>query len=163
MTTGANSAVRKNGLKRVKREWRSSAVPSEAPIDYFELPFLRAADLWLRPRTETLPIDPHWWRYWDDPRDFAKALGLVIASLSAGPVIDKRGNKSALLVGLLLVALSAFATPSMSSFGALIFVYFVLGLGGALLNELLPYSGQANCRGVEIAAPAVVVLAWVRR
>jgi hypothetical protein len=48
---------------------------------YIELPFLRAADLWLRPRTEMLPVDVHWWRYWDDPRDFAKAAGLALINL----------------------------------------------------------------------------------
>jgi 4-amino-4-deoxy-L-arabinose transferase-like glycosyltransferase len=47
---------------------------------YVELPSLRAADLWLRPRTEVLPVDSHWWRYWDDPGDFAKALGLAIVN-----------------------------------------------------------------------------------
>ncbi len=48
---------------------------------YVELPFLRATDLWLRPRTEMLPVDVHWWRYWDDPWDFAKALGLALVNL----------------------------------------------------------------------------------
>jgi len=52
------------------------------PFEYYvELPFLRAADLWLRPRTETLPIDSHWWRYRNDPGDFAKALALGIVNL----------------------------------------------------------------------------------
>ena len=48
---------------------------------YVELPFLRALDLWLRPRTEMLPVDVHWWRYWDDPHDFAKAAGLALINL----------------------------------------------------------------------------------
>jgi 4-amino-4-deoxy-L-arabinose transferase-like glycosyltransferase len=56
---------------------------------YLGLPLLRAADLWLRPRTELLPIDPHWWRLSeDDPPQFwwAVALGsmnlfYVIAAL----------------------------------------------------------------------------------
>jgi 4-amino-4-deoxy-L-arabinose transferase-like glycosyltransferase len=38
---------------------------------YIGLPLLRAADLWLRPRTEMLPIDPHWWTLLeDDPPQF---------------------------------------------------------------------------------------------
>jgi 4-amino-4-deoxy-L-arabinose transferase-like glycosyltransferase len=45
---------------------------------YVSLPVLRLADLWLRPRTEMLPIDVHWWRYWDDPHDFTLALLLAI-------------------------------------------------------------------------------------
>jgi hypothetical protein len=48
---------------------------------YVELPFVRALDLWLRPRTEMLPVDVHWWRYWDDPYDFAKAAGLGLINL----------------------------------------------------------------------------------
>ncbi len=38
---------------------------------YVQLPLLRAADLWLRPRTEMLPLDQHWWRLSeDDPPQF---------------------------------------------------------------------------------------------
>ena len=51
------------------------------PVRYYlVLPLLRAADLWLRPRTEMLPLDQHWWRQReDDPREFrwAALLGLV--------------------------------------------------------------------------------------
>jgi 4-amino-4-deoxy-L-arabinose transferase-like glycosyltransferase len=48
---------------------------------YVWLPALRLSDLWLRPRAEMLPIDVHWWRYWDDPRDFA--LALLLAAINA--------------------------------------------------------------------------------
>jgi 4-amino-4-deoxy-L-arabinose transferase-like glycosyltransferase len=47
---------------------------------YFGLPVLRATDLWLRPRTEMLPLDQHWWRLREeDPREFrwAALLGAV--------------------------------------------------------------------------------------
>lgn len=34
------------------------------PFRYFVgMPFLRISDLWLRPRTEMLPVDTHWWRF----------------------------------------------------------------------------------------------------
>lgn len=59
-----------------------------------------------------------------------QALGLVIASLSAGPVIDLKGNKLALLYGLSLVAISLFAAPNAGTYTGLIFVYFILGFGG---------------------------------
>ncbi|MBV9081747.1 MAG: MFS transporter [Acidobacteriaceae bacterium] len=62
-----------------------------------------------------------------------QALGLVLASLAAGPVIDKRGNKSALVVGLLLVAGSLFAAPNAGSFAGLLAVYFILGIGGGIV------------------------------
>ena len=45
---------------------------------YVWLPAARLADLWFRPRTEMLPIDVHWWRYWDDPYDFSLALLLAV-------------------------------------------------------------------------------------
>ena len=44
---------------------------------YLELPVVRVLDLWLRPRTEMLPLDTHWWRFRDDPHDFAWALLLA--------------------------------------------------------------------------------------
>jgi fucose permease len=61
------------------------------------------------------------------------ALGLVIASLSAGPVIDKTGNKPALLAGLFLVTASLFAAPNAGGYDGLLVVYFVLGLGGGIV------------------------------
>jgi hypothetical protein len=45
---------------------------------YVELPVLRILDLWLRPRTEMLPLDVHWWKFRDDPHDFAWALFLAV-------------------------------------------------------------------------------------
>jgi hypothetical protein len=38
---------------------------------YLALPVVRILDLWLRPRTEMLPLDTHWWKFRDDPHDFA--------------------------------------------------------------------------------------------
>ena len=49
---------------------------------YVGLPLMRAADLWLRPRTEMLPIDPHWWRLWpDDQKQFREAVALGAINL----------------------------------------------------------------------------------
>jgi fucose permease len=63
-----------------------------------------------------------------------QALGLVIASLSAGPVIDKRGNKSALIAGLGLVAVSLFMAPNTGgNFSVLLLAYLILGLGGGIV------------------------------
>jgi 4-amino-4-deoxy-L-arabinose transferase-like glycosyltransferase len=41
---------------------------------YVWLPALRIADMWLRPRTEMLPVTSRWWEYWEDPQDFTVAL-----------------------------------------------------------------------------------------
>lgn len=40
------------------------------PLRYYVwLPTLRIADMWLRPRTEMLPLDSRWWEYSDDTKD----------------------------------------------------------------------------------------------
>ncbi len=39
------------------------------PLRYYVwLPLLRASDMWLRPRTEMLPLNTRWWEYADDAR-----------------------------------------------------------------------------------------------
>jgi 4-amino-4-deoxy-L-arabinose transferase-like glycosyltransferase len=48
---------------------------------YIELPLLRIADMWLRPRTETLPSDTRWWNFDDDPQWLALMLVLGILNL----------------------------------------------------------------------------------
>lgn len=63
-----------------------------------------------------------------------QAIGLVIASLSAGPFIDKRGNKPALIAGLGLVAVSLFMAPNTGgNFSVLLLAYLILGLGGGIV------------------------------
>lgn len=40
-----------------------------APLRYYiVLPFLRMADMWLRPRTEILPCNTRWWEFDEDPQ-----------------------------------------------------------------------------------------------
>jgi len=52
------------------------------PLRYYvELPLLRIADMWLRPRTEKLPSDTRWWHFDDDPRWLALALALGAINL----------------------------------------------------------------------------------
>lgn len=48
---------------------------------YLLLPAARLANMWLRPRTEMLPIDLRWWDYADDPggTKFAAAYGALNA------------------------------------------------------------------------------------
>ncbi len=63
----------------------------------------------------------------------AQALGLVVASLSAGPVIDLKGNKLALVTGLSLITAALFAAPNAGGYGTLLIAYFVLGVGGGVV------------------------------
>ena len=76
---------------------------------YVWLPALRLADLWLRPRTEMLPIDVHWWRYWDDPHDFAMALILAVINvfyLTAAVVGAFRWRRCLERLGIILIFLA---------------------------------------------------------
>jgi 4-amino-4-deoxy-L-arabinose transferase-like glycosyltransferase len=48
---------------------------------YVELPLMRIADMWLRPRTETLPSDTRWWEFDDDPKWLTLTVSLGIVNL----------------------------------------------------------------------------------
>jgi fucose permease len=63
----------------------------------------------------------------------AQGLGLVIASISVGPLIDLRGKKIALLGGLILITGSLAGLPSAGGATQLMVLYFVLGLGGGII------------------------------
>jgi fucose permease len=65
---------------------------------------------------------------------FAQAIGLAIASVSAGPLIDLRGKKTAMVGGLALIGASLGYLPSAGhDYTAVIVTLAVLGLGGGVL------------------------------
>ncbi len=64
---------------------------------------------------------------------FAQSLGLIIASISVGPLIDIRGKKTALLGGLILITGALAGLPSAGGYTQLMLLYFVLGLGGGII------------------------------
>lgn len=76
------------------------------PIRYYaELPLLRIADMWLRPRTELLPPDPRWWEFNDlvSSSIMSVALGIVnlaYLALAACAILRYRQVR---YLGLLLV------------------------------------------------------------
>ena len=54
----------------------------QAPLRFYMwLPLVRIADMWLRPRTETLPSDTRWWEFNDDPTWSALAVTMGIINL----------------------------------------------------------------------------------
>ena len=63
----------------------------------------------------------------------AQALGLVIASVSAGPLIDNKGKKAGLLAGLALIAAALFSLPSAGGYRQIMACLFVLGFGGGII------------------------------
>lgn len=85
------------------------------PVRYYvELPVLRIADMWLRPRTELLPPDVRWWEFSDDRKESALAVGfglLNLAYVAAALLAPIRRHSGIRYLGLLagfLLLRSAF-------------------------------------------------------
>jgi fucose permease len=64
---------------------------------------------------------------------FAQALGLIIASLSVGPLLDIEGKKIGIMLGLALIALALYALPRSPGFRGILFLLFLLGAGGGIV------------------------------
>lgn len=62
----------------------------------------------------------------------AQAIGLIIASIAVGPLIDIKGKKTGLLLGLGLIAISLFVVPNAPAAG-LAPVFLALGVGGGII------------------------------
>jgi fucose permease len=64
----------------------------------------------------------------------AQALGLVLASLSAGPIADNKGKKLVIVSGLGLIAVALFLLANAEAqVGQVGFYMFILGFGGGML------------------------------
>ncbi len=63
----------------------------------------------------------------------AQAIGLMIASVAVGPLIDNKGKKTGLVLGLGTVAVALWALPSGTTFGAVLVLLLLLGLGGGII------------------------------
>jgi fucose permease len=79
---------------------------------------------------------------------FTQALGLMIASVLVGPLIDNEGKKLGLVLGLVLVAISLLSLPRSGGFGSISALMFVLGLGGGVVvttaNALINGPSESN-------------------
>jgi fucose permease len=64
---------------------------------------------------------------------FAQALGLIIASLAVGPLLDNEGKKIGLVLGLGLISIALFALPRSPGFRSILLLIFLLGVGGGIL------------------------------
>ena len=64
---------------------------------------------------------------------FTQALGLILASIAVGPLIDNEGKKVGLVLGLSLIALALFLLPQSKGFGSIAAYLFLLGLGGGII------------------------------
>ena len=79
---------------------------------------------------------------------FAQALGLIVASIGVGPLIDNEGKKAGLVLGLSLITLALFALPQSKGFRAVMGYMLLLGLGGGVIvtaaNALVSDISQAR-------------------
>ncbi|HTV58842.1 MAG TPA: MFS transporter [Verrucomicrobiae bacterium] len=79
---------------------------------------------------------------------FAQALGLIIASLGVGPLLDNQGDKLGLILGLALISISLFVLPRSPGFRSILFLLFILGVGGGIVvtgaNALVSGVGEAH-------------------
>ena len=64
---------------------------------------------------------------------FAQALGLIIASLAVGPLLDDEGKKAGLMLGLAFISFALFALPRSNGFRSIVVLLFFLGVGGGIV------------------------------
>jgi fucose permease len=84
---------------------------------------------------------------------FVQALGLIIASLGVGPLLDNEGKKVGLILGLAFISIALFALPRSPGFRVILLLMFLLGLGGGIVvtaaNALVSDIGEAH-RGAAL-------------
>jgi MFS transporter, FHS family, glucose/mannose:H+ symporter len=64
---------------------------------------------------------------------FSQALGLILASVGVGLLIDYEGKKVGLVLGLALSAAAVTLLPRANGFRAIVFDLFLLGTGGGVI------------------------------
>jgi fucose permease len=64
---------------------------------------------------------------------FVQALGLIIASVGVGPLLDGEGYKIGLLLGLALIAIALYVLPRSPGFRSILVLMFLLGVGGGIV------------------------------
>jgi len=64
---------------------------------------------------------------------FAQALGLIIASVGVGPLLDTQGDKLGLILGLAFIVVALFALPRSKGFRSIVVLLFLLGVGGGIV------------------------------
>lgn len=94
-------------------------------------------------------------------------IGILLASVVIGPILDKLGAKVALAVSLFLISAALAVMPSLVSFSALAAAALVYGLGAGVVNaatntlvSTLSQSGRGtalNLLGFSFSLGAVVV------
>jgi fucose permease len=83
----------------------------------------------------------------------SQALGLIVASLAAGPLIDDEGKKVGLILGLALISAALLWLPRVVGFRGILILLFALGVGSGTIvtaaNSLVSEAGEAH-RGIAL-------------
>src|SRR6202451_2307431 len=78
----------------------------------------------------------------------AQALGLILASLGVGPLLDNEGKKLGMVLGLAFISIALFALPRSPGFRSILLLLFLLGVGGGTVvtaaNALVSDVGEAH-------------------
>ena len=64
---------------------------------------------------------------------FAQAVGLMVASVGVGPLLDNEGDKIGLILGLGFIAIVLYALPRSPGFKSIVLLLFLLGVGGGIV------------------------------
>jgi len=84
---------------------------------------------------------------------FAQALGLIIASIGVGPLLDSEGKKIGLILGLAFIAIALYALPRSQGFRSIVVLLFLPGVGGGIVvtgaNALVSDVSEAH-RGIAL-------------
>jgi FHS family L-fucose permease-like MFS transporter len=75
----------------------------------------------------------------------AQGIGLVLASVSVGPLLDRRGKKVGLLLGLGLVAVALYLLANASGYAMMLVTMSIMGLGGGITLT------AANAMGSDVS------------
>jgi fucose permease len=82
-----------------------------------------------------------------------QALGLIIASLGVGPLLDTQGDKAGLILGLGSIAAALFLLPRAKGYGNILLLLFLLGMGGGIVVT----GANALANGASGSQSAVVL------
>ena len=83
-------------------------------------------------------LQPYWAGIGLNPEQTAyvalgQAVGMILASLIAGPLCDIRGKKTGLMLGLSSLLIAMVALPHVAGFVTIVSTLFLVGLGGGIL------------------------------
>jgi fucose permease len=84
---------------------------------------------------------------------FVQAIGLIIASVGVGPLIDTQGKKVGMVLGLAIITLALLLLPKSNGYGSIMLYMFLLGLGGGIVvtgANALASDVNASSRGTTL-------------